>query len=158
MVLLWIDSKLFVGARILNSGTNFVGVLRAFGFATQITGQIFGFFDDSKAGGLDCISMGIQFQVSQHHDSREKQSCWIGQVFASNIGCGTMDLQKIIDIHEEIHKYEAYCICVFYLKHSLTDSNNAPFKPILPDGVRPRPPTKPAHISDKISPYKLGIT
>lgn len=34
----------------------------------------------------------------------------------------------------------------------LTDSNKAPFNPILPDGVRPKPPTKPAHISDRISP------
>lgn len=40
----------------------------------------------------------------------------------------------------------------------LTDSNNAPFNPILPDGVKPKPPTKPAHISDRISPYKFGMT
>lgn len=40
----------------------------------------------------------------------------------------------------------------------LTDSNNAPFKPMLPDGVNPSPPTKPAHMSERISPYKFGIT
>lgn len=41
---------------------------------------------------------------------------------------------------------------------TLTDSNSAPFKPMLPDGVNPSPPTKPAHMSERISPYKLGIT
>lgn len=41
---------------------------------------------------------------------------------------------------------------------TLTDSNRAPFKPMFPDGVRPSPPTSPAHISDKMSPYKFGIT
>ena len=28
----------------------------------------------------------------------------------------------------------------------------------LPDGVKPRPPISPAQRSDKISPYRLGIT
>lgn len=31
-------------------------------------------------------------------------------------------------------------------------------RPMLPDGVRPNPPMRPAHMSDKMSPYKLGIT
>lgn len=35
---------------------------------------------------------------------------------------------------------------------ALTDSNKAPFNPIFPEGVKPKPPTKPAHISDIISP------
>jgi hypothetical protein len=30
--------------------------------------------------------------------------------------------------------------------------------PMLPDGVRPRPPIRPAHMSDRMSPYKLGMT
>jgi hypothetical protein len=30
--------------------------------------------------------------------------------------------------------------------------------PMFPDGVRPRPPMRPAERSDRISPYKLGIT
>lgn len=46
----------------------------------------------------------------------------------------------------------------FFVKNILTDSNSAPLSPIFPDGVSPNPPTKPAHMSDKISPYKFGIT
>jgi len=30
--------------------------------------------------------------------------------------------------------------------------------PMFPDGVRPRPPMRPAERSDRISPYKLGMT
>lgn len=31
-------------------------------------------------------------------------------------------------------------------------------RPMFPDGVNPRPPMRPAHMSDKMSPYKFGIT
>ena len=30
--------------------------------------------------------------------------------------------------------------------------------PMLPDGVNPSPPINPAHMSERISPYKLGMT
>ena len=30
--------------------------------------------------------------------------------------------------------------------------------PMFPDGVRPSPPMRPAHRSDMISPYRLGMT
>ena len=58
-----------------------------------------------------------------------------------------------------------YNIIIFSLKiidligFQFTDSNRAtPSAPIFPDGVKPRPPINPAPRSDKISPYKLGIT
>ncbi|KAI2798648.1 hypothetical protein BLOT_010624 [Blomia tropicalis] len=35
-----------------------------------------------------------------------------------------------------------------------TDSNTAPSLPMLPEGVIPRPPIRPAHRSDRMSPYK----
>ena len=37
-------------------------------------------------------------------------------------------------------------------------SKIAPSVPIFPDGVSPRPPINPAQRSDKMSPYRLGIT
>merc|ERR1719347_2558771 len=39
-----------------------------------------------------------------------------------------------------------------------TASNIAPPSPMFPLGVSPRPPINPAHRSDRISPYRLGIT
>lgn len=49
-------------------------------------------------------------------------------------------------------------IKLIHTNNICTDSNKAPFRPIFPLGVRPSPPTSPAHMSDKISPYRLGIT
>ena len=40
-----------------------------------------------------------------------------------------------------------------------TRGNGAPrSSPMLPDGVRPRPPMRPAHRSEMMSPYRLGMT
>jgi hypothetical protein len=41
---------------------------------------------------------------------------------------------------------------------ALTDSKMDAFSPMLPEGVRPSPPMRPAHMSERMSPYKLGIT
>lgn len=67
-----------------------------------------------------------------------------------------MDLHRIGNIC--IYKLQNVIRSQLSYKTKLTDSNNAPFNPMLPEGVRPRPPTKPAHISERISPYKFGIT
>jgi len=58
------------------------------------------------------------------------------------------------------YKHENIQVCNVPLCNTcgLTDSNRAPLRPMLPLGVRPRPPTRPAHISDKMSPYRFGMT
>lgn len=86
----------------LDSGTDFIGVFGAFGLAAQIAGQIFSLLDDSKASTLDFISMRVQFQMAQHHNSRQQQCRWIGQILASYIGRGTMDLDVLIWIYQKI--------------------------------------------------------
>lgn len=80
--------------KLCNSRTNLVGVFGALGFATQITGQVFGLLDYGEASSLDLVSVCVQLQVSQHHDGGEQQSGRVGQILAGDIGSGSMDLEN----------------------------------------------------------------
>lgn len=47
--------------------TNLICKLGTFGVATQITGQVFGFFYGVKAGSFDDVCMTGEAHVPQHH-------------------------------------------------------------------------------------------
>lgn len=65
-------NTILLDARILTNNlfdllANGVGELGAFGFASQIAGQILGFFNRLETGLLNIFGVFIQSHVTQHH-------------------------------------------------------------------------------------------
>ena len=94
--------------------------------------------DGIEAGVLDVGGDVHVVQVSQHHDGGEEKSGGVGFVLTSDIWGRAVDLGFIFIKNTD---------------NGLTDSKRAtPSAPMLPEGVRPRPPIKPAPRSERISP------
>lgn len=134
-----------------------VGELGALGLTAQVSRQVLAVLDGGEARLLDDVGVRDELHVAQHHHGRQQQRRGVGQVLAGDVGRRSVDLTQThagqLSFSTTIHYYYRYTSGGI-----LTDSKRAPLSPMLPEGVRPSPPTRPAHMSDMMSPYKLGIT
>lgn len=99
--------------------------------------------------------------IPQHHQRREEQCRGVGKALAYctislvDIYANTAAYEPAISGAEPCtaSKIDASCVYSAYMKQlRAINTIKAHTLPMLPDGVRPKPPIRPAHMSDKISP------